>query len=99
MRREAADNSTSWDTGYHDVSPIIRTWNTNRDIIPPSGRTSTLKGPGRNELYGLPTLPGNAISRFCLEQAHLTWSKLQIYVSDAVVSEPHLLQFPVQFLV
>ena len=31
MRREAADNNESWDTSYHDVSPEIRTWYTNRD--------------------------------------------------------------------
>ena len=29
MRREAVDNSMSWDMGYHDVSPIIWTWNMN----------------------------------------------------------------------
>ena len=35
----------SWDTGYHDVSPDIRSWDTNCDITPPSGRTSTLDNP------------------------------------------------------
>ena len=32
MGREGADSDKSWDTGYHDVSPDIRMWDTDRDI-------------------------------------------------------------------
>ena len=56
MGCEATNSNESWDTGYHDVSPSIRTWDTNRDTIPPSGRMSTLEGPGGDELHWFPSL-------------------------------------------
>ena len=62
MRREATDSEKSWGTSYHDVSPDIRMWDTDRDITPPSGRTSTLEGPGRDELHWLPTLILDALN-------------------------------------
>ena len=31
IRREATDGEESWGTSYHDVSPDIRMWNTDRD--------------------------------------------------------------------